>query len=250
MKLEGKVAIVTGGGSGIGAATSKLFAKEGARVVVVDMIEETAKEVASEIERDGGQAVAAKADVAFGDQVDKVVKDTLARWGKIDILFNNAGTGETCWFTDSNESMWDRTIAVNLKGTIQFSHAVLPNMIERKYGKIISTASLAAKIGAGTQVVYSAAKAGVDGFTKALAREVARYGVCVNDICPGPIDTPMFAEVGKAMPGVQKRFIQGIGVRRIGRPEEIAAVALFLASDDSSFVTGHSMVVDGGTSMI
>jgi len=249
-KLTDKVAIITGGGSGIGAATSRLFAKEGAKVAVTDVDGVAAKKIAKGIEAEGGQAIAAKVDVTSKGEIAKIVADVLARWGKVDILVNCAGIGDMGWFIESDETSWDRTLAVNLKGTMLFTHAVLPSMVEHKYGKIVNIASIAGKMGSWKQVAYSASKAGVDGFTKALAREVARYRINVNDICPGPVDTPMFAQIGDADAELQKKYVRGVAQRRMGRPEELAAAALFLASDDCEFVTGHSLVVDGGTSMI
>jgi len=246
-RVKGKVAFVAGGGSGIGEATSKLLAKEGARVVVADVVVENAKKIVKEIERDGGVAVANKVDVTQKSDVDNVVRDTLDRLGVIDILINCAGMGEMEWFVDSKETMWDRIINLNLKGTLFVCHAVLPTMIQRKYGKIINIASASGKVGAGTQAVYAATKAGVDLFTKSLAREVARYNINVNDICPGPIDTPMFSTLD---PAIKNKFIKGIAFRRLGKPEEIATAALFLSSDESSYITGHSLVVDGGMTFI
>ena len=249
-KLEDKVAIITGGGSGIGAATSRLFAKEGAKVAVTDVNEVAAEEVAKGIEADGGRAMAAKVDVTSRDEIDKAVGDVLARWGKIDILVNCAGTGgDTRWFIETAETTWDTIIAVNLKGTMLFTHAVLPTMVEHRYGKIVNIASIAGRIGQARVVAYSASKAGVIGFTKALAREVARHRINVNDICPGPTDTPMFGQMGDLDPELQKKYVKGVAQRRMGRPEELAAAALFLVSDDCEFVTGHSLVVDGGILM-
>ena len=249
-RLIDKVAIITGGGSGIGAATCRLLAKEGAKVVVTDMDEAAAERVARELEQERGQALAAKVDVVCKEEIHKVVRDVLARWGKIDILVNCAGTGDIGWFIDSDETTWDRIIAVNLKGTMLFAHAVLPSMVERKYGKIINIASIAGKMGAVMQVPYSASKAGVSGFTKALAREVARHRINVNDICPGPVDTPLYGQIGDLNPELQKKYLRGVAQRRMGRPEELAAAVLFLASDECEFVTGHSLVVDGGSTMI
>lgn len=178
------------------------------------------------------------------------MRDVLARWGKIDILVNCAGTGDIGWFIESDETTWDRIIAVNLKGTMLFTHAVLPSMVEHKYGKIINIASIAGKTGAVMQVSYSASKAGVIGFTKALAREVARHRINVNDICPGPIDTPLYDQIRELDPELQKKYTRGVAQRRMGRPEELAAASLFLASDECEFITGHSLVVDGGSTMI
>lgn len=252
-RLMGKVAIITGAGSGIGAATSQLFAREGAKVVVTDIGKLAAEKVARGLKKDGGEATAARVDVTCKDEIDKVVRDVLAHWGKIDILVNCAGIGSLGWFIESDETMWDSTIAVNLKGTMLFTHAVLPSMVQRRYGKIINVASITGKMGGGMLAVYSASKAGVSGFTKALAREVARYRINVNDICPGTIDTPLFAQDAqdaKNAPELLEKYVRGTAFRRTGRPEEVAAAVLFLASDEAEFITGHSLVVDGGTTMI
>jgi len=249
-KLLDKVAIVTGGGSGIGAATCRLFAREGAKVAVTDINEEHAISIAKEIENFGVEAIAARVDVTDKEQIKKLVQEVLTRWKRIDILVNCAGGGDIGFFIHSDEALWDRIIAVNLKGTMLFTHAVLKNMMEQKYGKIINIASIAGKVGAGMQVPYSAAKAGVCGFTRALAREVARYNINVNDVCPGPIDTPMYGMIATRDPELQKKYVQGVAQKRMGKPEEVAAAVLFLAADDCLFITGHSLVVDGGSSMI
>lgn len=246
-KLAGKVAVVTGAGSGIGAATARLLAEEGARTVVADLEGAAAEKVAGEIEAVGGQAMAVSLDVADQKEIEKLVRDVTARWGGIHILVNNAGAGEVGWFVDGREEAWDRIIDVNIKGTMFFSQAVLPGMIERQSGRIINIASTAAKVGSGKLAIYSATKAAVCGFTKALAREVAHYNINVNDICPGPIDTPMFEQME---PMLKKISIRETAFRRIGRPEEIATAVLFLASDDASYITGHSLLVDGGQTMI
>lgn len=246
MNLKDKVAIVTGGGSGIGEAISKRFAKEGAKVLVADIDKVAATRVVKEIQESGGQATAATVDVSRKDQIHEVISDMLPRWGRIDILVNNAGIGEDKWFAESDESVWDRVIAINMKGTILFTHAVLPTMMEQKHGKIINIASAAGKVGQGRGVVYSATKAAVDVLAKALAREVARYRINVNSICPGPTDTPLFAQD----PELGKKIAQGVPLKRIAKPEEIASAALFLASEESDFITGHSLLVDGGITMI
>jgi len=246
-KLKDKVAIVTGSGSGIGAASARRLAKEGARVAVVDLDGSAAEKVAQEINDAGGQAMWKQVDVSSKQDVDQLVQDVLDRWGQIDILVNNAGFGEVQWFIDTDESMWDKTIAVNLKGTMFFSQAVLPDMIKRKSGKIINIASTGGKLGGAMLAIYSATKAGVSAFSKALAREVARHNIHVNDICPGPIETPMFNSMPQQL---QKGSMASITIKRLGQPEEIAAAIFFLASDDSSFITGHSLMVDGGQSMI
>lgn len=246
-RLTGKIAFVTGGGSGIGEAICKLFAAEGAMIAVSDINRETAGKVAQDIVKSGGKARAYELDVTSGASVKAVVADILDTWKKIDILINNAGGGVEALFLESNESMWDKVIALNLKGTLLPTHAVLPSMIEKKYGKIINISSLAGKIGQGGHgLVYSACKAGVDVFAKALARDVARYNINVNSICPGTIDTPLLHSV----PSLLEKMTKRIPLRKIGQPQEIAYAALYLASSESNYVTGHSMPVDGGLSMI
>ena len=242
------MAIITGAGSGMGAASARLLAKEGARVVVVDLDGSAAEKVAQEINEAGGEGIWRQLDVTSRQDVDLLVREVLDRWGQIDILVNNAGfTHQAQLFLDTDESIWDKSIAVNLKGPMYFSHAVLPDMIKRKSGKIINIASTAAPIGTFMLAVYSASKAGLISFSKALAREVARYNINVNVLCPGPIETPMF----DSMPEAFKKSIPGtIPFKRLGKPEEIATAVLFLASDDSSFITGHSLMVDGGQTMI
>ena len=246
-KLAGKVAVVTGAGSGIGAASARLLASEGAHTVVADLDVQAGGKVAEEIEAAGGRSWAAALDVADRKEVEKLAGEVAAQWGGIDILVNNAGMGEVGWFVEGREEAWDRIIAVNIKGALFFCQAVLPGMIERQSGKIINIASTAAKVGSGKLAIYSATKAAVSGFSKALAREVAHYNINVNDICPGPIDTPMFEQME---PMLQKIAVRETAFRRLGRPEEIAAAVLFLASDDGSYVTGHSLMVDGGQTML
>jgi 2-hydroxycyclohexanecarboxyl-CoA dehydrogenase len=246
-RLADKIALVTGGGSGIGEAICKVFASEGAMVAVSDINSETAAKVVRDILKNGGTAKSYELDVTIGANVRAVVADVLSTWKKIDILVNNAGGGIEALFLESNESMWDKVIALNLKGTLLPTHAVIPSMIEQKYGKIINISSLAGKIGQGGHgLVYSACKAGVDVFAKALARDVARYNINVNSICPGTIDTPLL----RSVPSLLEKMTKRIPLRKIGQPEEIAYAALYLASSESNYVTGHSMPVDGGLSMI
>ncbi|MBN1376245.1 MAG: glucose 1-dehydrogenase [Dehalococcoidia bacterium] len=247
-KLIDRVALVTGGGTGIGESICKIFAAEGAWVVVTDVNKQTAEKVAQDINSSGGMARAYEMDVTCGDNVRAVVSDIFNTWKKIDILVNNAGGGtEEELFLNTNESMWDKCIALNLKGTLLPTHAVLPSMIERRYGKIINISSLAGKMGQGGYgLIYSACKAGVDVFAKALARDVARYNINVNSICPGTIDTQLLYSV----PGLLEAMSKRTPMKRVGKPEDIACAALFLASDDANYITGHSMPVDGGVSMI
>jgi 2-hydroxycyclohexanecarboxyl-CoA dehydrogenase len=246
-RLADRIALVTGGGSGIGEAICKVFAADGAIVAVSDINKETSAKVAREIVKSGGKAKAYVLDVTSGANVKAVVADILDTWKKIDILVNNAGGGEQRLFLESDESEWDKCIALNLKGTLLPTHAVLPSMIEHQYGKIINISSLAGKIGQGGYgLIYSACKAGVDVFAKALARDVARYNINVNSICPGTIDTPLL----RGVPTLLEKMTKRIPLRKIGKPDEIAYAALYLASSESNYVTGHSLPVDGGVSMI
>jgi len=246
-RLADRIALVTGAGSGIGASICRVFAAEGALVAVSDINEETSAEVARDIVKSGGKAKAYELDVTRGADVRAVIAEILDAWKRIDILVNNAGGGVEALFLESDEGAWDKCIALNLKGTLMPTHAVLPSMIEQKYGKIINISSLAGKIGQGGHgLIYSACKAGVDVFAKALARDVARHNINVNSICPGTIDTPLLHNA----PGLIEKMARRTPLRRIARPEEVAYAALYLASSESDYVTGHSLPVDGGVSMI
>jgi 2-hydroxycyclohexanecarboxyl-CoA dehydrogenase len=246
--LDGKVAFVTGGASGIGAATCRRLADEGARIVVADRDAEGATLVAKEVE---GFAVAV--DVTDTDAVNAAVAEARAEMGPIDVLVNNAGGDRIALFVDSDEQTWDSTIALNLKSTIACTHAVLREMLTRRSGSIVNVASEAGRLGTAGGALYSAAKAGVIGFTKAIAREGAGFGVRCNAVTPGPIDTPLLngaAEAAGAIGAkVKQMMIDATIVKRLGQPEEVAAAIAFLASDDASFITGHALAVSGGVSM-
>ncbi len=243
MRLEGLTALVTGGASGIGAATARRLAAEGAHVTLADL------------NLDGARAVAAEID---GDAIEMDVADAAAvRAGAaelpLDILVNNAGTDRFAFFVNTDEALWDFVLGVNLRGTIAVTHAVLPGMQERGGGAIVNVASEAGRVGSQGSAVYSAAKAGVIGFTRAIAREAARYGVRVNAVAPGPIDTPLlnaaperYGELGARL---RQAMIDATALRRIGGPEEVAATIAFLASPDASYVTGQTVNVSGGLSM-
>jgi 2-hydroxycyclohexanecarboxyl-CoA dehydrogenase len=220
------------------------MAAEGASVIVADRNEEGAREVAGELD---GRAVAM--DVADADSVRAGVEQA----GPVDVLVNNAGTDLPGFFVNTDESMWDVVIAVNLRGTLSVSRAVLPGMYERGRGSIVNVASEAGRVGSQMGCSYSAAKAGVIGFTKALARESARYKVRVNAIAPGPIDTPLLNAAPEVLGEIGGRLRQGMidatALRRIGTADEVAAAIAFLASEDASYVTGQTLGVSGGLSM-
>jgi len=245
MKLENKVAMVTGGGSGIGEATAKLFAKEGASVAVVDLVSDNASRVAKEIEDAGGKAKAFTADVTNREQIGSIVGEITSQFGGLDILVNNAGINKDAMFMKMREDQWDAVINVNLKGTFLCAQAAAKPMVEKGGGRIINTASIG-MLGNPGQANYSASKAGVSAMTKTLALELARNKINVNCVAPGATKTPMTEGIP---PEIAEKFVKMIPQRRFADPEEIARVHLFLASDDSSFITGQTIFVDGGMSV-
>ena len=250
MRLKDKVAIVTGAGRGIGQAIAGAMAKEGAKIVVAEVSEQRGNKVANEIKQAGGQAVFTKLDVSNNDEIKTAVEDILKQFGKVDILVNNAALGQAESFLEGDEQRWDRVISVNLKGVILMTRAVLDNMIERKSGKIINIASNAASMGTDYQVVYGASKGGVAAFTRGLAQEIAPHHINVNAICPGFVETPMSDRGRELLPDYFRKMIGSNPWGRPGRPTDIAKVAVFLASDDSEYVTGQCIMVDGGYSRI
>jgi 2-hydroxycyclohexanecarboxyl-CoA dehydrogenase len=249
MRLEGRTALVTGGAGGIGAATCRRLAAEGAAVAVTDLNLDAAREVAAEV---GGRAY--ELDVRSIDSIRAAVDGAESELGALDVLVNNAGYDEFGWFVHTEPDMWDRVLAVNLRGVIAVTHAVLPGMQERRGGRIVNVASEAGRLGSPGSGVYSAAKAGVIGLTKAVAQEAARYGVTCNAVAPGPIETPLLMAAPKALGDLGKRLVEGMigktAMRRIGQPDEVAAAIAFLASDDASYVTGQALGVSGGMGMI
>jgi NAD(P)-dependent dehydrogenase (short-subunit alcohol dehydrogenase family) len=247
-RLDGKVAIVTGGGSGIGLVTSHLFAAEGARVVVADVRSDQAASVAAAITADGGAATSIGVDVTNEDEVASMVDHAVESHGGLHVLVNNAGIfpDDDGGVLDTPASTWDLVMDVNLKGVWLGCRAAVPAMLASGGGSIVNVASFVAFVGAATaQVAYTASKGGVLSFTRELAVEYARQGIRANSLCPGPIETPLLAEL-LSDPARRQRRLTHIPIGRFGQPEEIAKAALFLASDDASFVTGSSMVVDGG----
>jgi NAD(P)-dependent dehydrogenase (short-subunit alcohol dehydrogenase family) len=247
-RLDGKTAIVTGGGSGIGRVTADLFATEGAKVVVADIHGEQAASTAAAIAAGGGQATAITVDVTNEKQVHAMVERAVDTFGGLHVLVNNAGIfpDDDGGVLDTPPSTWELVMDVNLKGVWLGCRAAVPAMLASGGGSIVNVASFVAFVGAATaQVAYTASKGGVLSFTRELAVEYARQGIRANSLCPGPIETPLLAEL-LADPGRRQRRLTHIPIGRFGRPEEIAQAALFLASDEASFVTGSSMMVDGG----
>jgi 2-hydroxycyclohexanecarboxyl-CoA dehydrogenase len=245
MRFEGKKALVTGGASGIGAAIARRLAAEGAEVTIGDLNLEGATEVAGEI-----SGLSIQLDVTDLGSAQAAVDSA---GPPNDILINNAGTDEFGFFAQTTPEQWEKVIAVNLRGVLNCTYAALPGMQEAGYGRIVNIASEAGRVGSKGSAVYSAAKAGVIGFTKVMAREGARFGINANAIAPGPIETPLlmqaveFGEIGEKKIETMKA---GTQLRRLGQPEEVAAAVAFLASDDASYVTGETLGVSGGLGMV
>jgi 3-oxoacyl-[acyl-carrier protein] reductase len=247
MKLANKVAIITGAGSGMGKTAAKLFAAEGAKIAAADITEGPVKETVAEITKAGGEALAIRADVSKAPDVKRMVDEAIAKFGTLDIIYNNAGIeGDSAFLSNMTEEQFDRVIAINLRGVFLGMKFALPHMMKARSGSIINTASIAALVAIKGSTAYAAAKAGVIAMTRVAALEYGRYNIRVNAICPGAIETPMAERVRGGVapnPAAIKRISL---LERMARPEEIAKVALFLASDDASFATGAPFIIDGG----
>src|SRR5574341_1121462 len=242
MRLKDKVAIITGGAQGIGRATALIFAREGAKVAIVDVKTEGAQATANEIKQAGGEALAVTASVGDRDSVAEMVKKVLETWGQIDILINNAGILRDAQLVKMTEENFDAVIGINLKGVFNCTQAVAPHMIERGYGRIVNASSVVALYGNFGQTNYIAAKAGVIGMTKVWARELGRKGITVNAVAPGFIGTEMTRDLPE---NVVQMMLEKVPLRRMGQPEEVANAYLWLASDEASYVNGTVISVDG-----
>jgi len=249
MRLQNKVALITGGTSGIGEATALLFAKEGAKIAITGRNQKRGHAVTEQILKDGGEAIFVRTDVRKADECRRVVAETVSAFKRLDILFNNAGIFYPHTVLDCTEEEWDLQIDVNLKGTFLMSKFALPGMIEQGRGVIINNSSGWGIVGGDAAAAYCASKGGVVLLTKAMAIDHGRQGIRVNCICPGDVDTPMLPEDARMRGQKWEDYLAGCSKRplgRIGTVDEIAKAALFLASDDSSFMTGATLVVDGG----
>ncbi|MEM2210295.1 MAG: 3-oxoacyl-ACP reductase FabG [Nitrososphaerales archaeon] len=244
MKLKGRVAIVTGAGRGIGRAIAITLAREGANIVVNDIDLQAAEETVKIIKAMGYEALAIKADVSNKNEVDSMIKKTLEAFGRIDILVNNAGIFSSTLIENITEQQWNRIMDVNLKGVLLCSQAVIKTMKNQRFGKIVNITSLAGKVGGiFSGADYAASKAGVICLTKSLAKQLAPYGINVNAIAPGVIETDMTKYWPKE---VKESFLKQIPLGRFGKPEEVAEVVLFLVSDASNYITGEIIDVNGG----
>jgi len=249
--LAGKVALVTGGGQGIGAAIASRLAEDGTHVAVCDVDERLAEGVAQRAaEAFGGRTVTVRMDVVDEASVLDGVAVIGQRLGPVDVLVNNAGVDVIGPFVESTEETWRRIIEVNLVGTLRCCRAVAPGMMERGGGTIVNIASDAGKVGSSGEAVYSATKGGIIAFSKTLARELARRGVTVNCVCPGPTDTALLGQVAAKSPGLREALERAIPLRRVARPEEIANAVAFLASPLASYITGQALSVSGGLTMV
>jgi 2-hydroxycyclohexanecarboxyl-CoA dehydrogenase len=251
-KFDDKTVIVTGGGGGIGGATCRRFAAEGARVAVYDLNLAAAQAVAQAITAAGGSATAFHCDITDRASVDAAVAATLEQLGPIDVLVNNAGWDVFKPFTKTVAAEWDKLIAINLTGALHMHHAVLPGMAARKSGRIVNIASDAGRVGSSGEAVYAACKGGLIAFSKTIAREHARHGITVNVVCPGPTDTALFADYKEGAGNPEKlmeAFTRAIPLGRIGQPDDLPGAILFFASADAAFVTGQVLSVSGGLTM-
>lgn len=250
--LQDKTVIVTGGAGGIGGATCRRFAEAGAKVAVFDMNLEAATKVADEIKAAGGQAAAFKCDITNRAEVDAAVAGTIETLGPVDVLVNNAGWDVFKPFLKTVPEEWEKLIAINLTGALNMLHSVLPGMVERNSGRVVTVASDAARGGSSGEAVYSACKGGLVSLSKTLAREHSRHNITFNVVCPGPTDTALLADVAEGARDPAKlieAFRSAIPLGRLGQPDDLAGAIVFFGSDAASFITGQVISVSGGLTM-
>jgi 2-hydroxycyclohexanecarboxyl-CoA dehydrogenase len=252
MKLEGKTAIVTGAGRGIGRAIALALAREGCQVGIADLLADSARAVAAEVEALGVKGLSLPADLTRRADVTRMAQEAQAQFGQVDILVNNAGWDRMGLFLETDEDTWDRIIAVNLKAMLYVCKAVLPSMVARGAGKVVNIASDAGRVGSSGEAVYSATKGAVIAFSKALAREMARHRITVNAVCPGLTETPLLQSLRDQSPKME-RILEAVTratpLGRVASPEEIAGAVVFFASPEADFVTGQTLSVSGGLTM-
>ena len=245
--LEGKIAFVTGAGRGVGRAIAERLADEGVRVAVTDLDRDTATATADAV---GNGAVAVQVDVTDGASVGAGVEEVNSVLGPIDVLVNNAGWDRMARFLDTDEELWDRIIAINYKGMLHTCRTIVPQMVERGAGRVVNISSDAGRVGSMGESVYAGSKGAVIAFSKSLAREVARYQISVNVVCPGLTETALLNESRAAMPKVIDAITKSIPLRRTGQPEDVAAAVVFLASPSADYITGQTLSVSGGLTMV
>lgn len=249
MRLQGRVALVTGGGRGIGRAIVEKLSREGAQVVVADVDGSSAAAAAAALREDQRDGFSVTMDVTVRASVIAGVAQAVARYGRIDVLVNNAGWDKVEPFLRSDEATWEKVLNINLVGVLNLCKAVTPGMIEHGYGKIVNISSDAGRVGSSGEAVYSAAKGGIIAFSKTLARELARHQINVNTVCPGPADTPLFAEISSYNPRLSEALEKAIPFRRLAQPADIANAVAFFASDEAAYITGQTLSVSGGLTM-
>ena len=250
MTFTGKVAVVVGGASGIGAEVARGIASSGGEVVILDIKEDLALTVAQEIASVGGTASVVRVDVTSPDSVKAAATAVLEHNEKVDVLATTVGWNVHSYFMEQDEGFWEKTVQINLMGQVRLVHAFLPAMKSAGGGSIVVTASDAGRVGTNGETIYAAAKAGVIGFTKSLAREVTRFGIRINCVSPGPTDTELFREATSTQPHIAEAITKGIPMRRLARPQEQADAIMFLASDAASYITGQTLSVNGGLNML
>ncbi|MCW1969015.1 MAG: 2-hydroxycyclohexanecarboxyl-CoA dehydrogenase [Anaerolineae bacterium] len=251
--LTNKVVIVTGGAGGIGSAICRRFAEEGAIVAVLDINLQAAQDLAGQIEQNGGKASAFTVDLADQNSVNVAVAQVEQHLGPIDVLVNNAGWDRAGNFLDTEKPLWDKIVAINLFGVLYMHHAVLKGMSARGAGKVVNIASDAARVGSSGEAVYAYCKGGLISFSKTLARELARKQINVNVVCPGPTDTALFRDFagdGDRGDKLRTALTRAIPFGRLGQPDDLPGIVAFLASDDANFITGQTISVSGGLTMV